>query len=187
MKFDRSMWKKWSIGAAIMSVLLGAGIFYYFSLVQGPIYDFDPSRDTQEILNIFDRDWYWLVASERDEYSPEFTLKYRAPNRNPLYLGRLRIKVLREQSTFVGFAAYYMKTPDHGQLLFLAVNPEFRGRGYGEKLTRFALDELIRMGAKRVELSTRTDNISAQNLYKRIGFKETWRDDEGFMYFEYTP
>ena len=102
-------------------------------------------------------------------------------------MGRLRIKVLREHDAFVGFTAYYMKTSDLGLLLFLAVNPEFRGKGYGDMLTRYALNDLIRVGAKRIRLVTRTCNIPAQKLYKRVGFKETSRDDEGFVYFEYVP
>lgn len=185
MRFDRSVWKKWRIGAAIFTMSLGAGIFYYLSIPRGPIYDFDPARDTQDILQVFERDWYWLVSS--DDYSPEFMLKYRAPGRNPLYIGRLRIKVLRENDAFVGFTAYYMKTSDLGFLLFLAVDPEFRGKGYGDTLTRYALNDLIRMGTKRIRLVTRTDNIPAQKLYSRMGFRETSRDDEGFVYFEYTP
>ena len=185
MRFDRSVWKKWRIGAAIFTMSLGAGIFYYLSIPRGPIYDFDPARDTQDILQVFERDWYWLVSS--DDYSPEFMLKYRAPGRNPLYIGRLRIKVLRKKDAFVGFTSYYMKTSDLGFLLFLAVDPEFRGKGYGDTLTRYALNDLIRMGTKRIRLVTRTDNIPAQKLYSRMGFRETSRDDEGFVYFEYTP
>lgn len=185
MKFDRSVWKKRHISAAIFTLFIGAGIFYYLSIPCGPIYDFDPARDTQDILQVFERDWYWLVSS--DDYSPEFTLKYRAPSRNPLYIGRLRIKVLRENDDFVGFTAYYMKTSDLSFLLFLAVNPEFRGKGYGDALTRYALNDLISMGTKRIRLVTRTDNIPAQKLYSRMGFRETSRNDEGFVYFEYTP
>ncbi len=187
MRFEQSRWKKLGIGLSVTATLLGAGIFYYLSVSRGPIYDFDYARDSQEILNIFERDWYWLVASSREHYSPEFTLKYRTPKRNPLYFGRLRIKVLREGGAFVGFVAYFMETPNLGDLRFLAVNSEFRGKGYGAKLTRYALNDLICMGAKRIQLVTRTNNIPSQKLYKRLGFYETSRDDEGFVYFEYTP
>ncbi len=187
MKFKQSRWKKLGIGLGVTATLLGVGISYYLSVSRGPIYDFDYARDAQEVLAIFERDWYWLVSSSREHYSPEFTLKYRTPKRNPLYFGRFCIKVLREGDAFVGFVAYFMETSDLGDLRFLAVNPEFRGKGYGDKLTRYALNDLICMGAKRIQLVTRTDNIPSQTLYKRLGFYETSRDNEGFVYFEYTP
>ena len=185
MKCDRSTWKKLSFSAIFASILIGAGIFYYLSVPCGPVCDFNYERDASAILKTFDRDWYWLVES--DDYSPAYTLKYRTPDRNPLHFGRLRIKVLREDNTYAGFIAYYMVTTTLGKILFLAIEPEFRGRRLSDTLMRYALNDLIRMGAKRITLVTRTTNIPAQRVYNRVGFKEIVRDDEGFVYFEYTP
>jgi ribosomal protein S18 acetylase RimI-like enzyme len=159
---------------------------WFWTPLQGPISDFDDKRDTQEILKIFERDRYWLLMSE--ESSPEFMLKYRAPNPYEIqYLGRLHIKVCRENEKFVGFTAYYMKAPGFGFLLFLAVNPEFRGkeRAYAEKLLKYALADMKRLGAEYVQLFTRTDNERAQKLYRRVGFHEISRDNNGGMYFQY--
>ena len=113
-------------------------------------------------------------------------LKYRAPSQDLKYIGRLNIKVLREKEKFVGFTAYYMKEPGFGFLLFLAVNPEFRGKekGYAEKLLKYALGKLKEVGAHYVQLCTRIDNERAQRLYRRVGFYEISKDD-GFVYFQY--
>src|SRR6266487_7070011 len=59
---------------------------------QGPIYDFNPTRDTQAIMDIFHNNWYWLLASE--ESSPAFMLKHRTHDANPMHFGSLHIKVL---------------------------------------------------------------------------------------------
>ena len=65
-----------------------------------------------------------------------------------------------------------MNTSSLGTLLFIDVNPEFRGKEqrYAERLLRYAIDQMKMMGAASVELVTRTDNEPAQRLYKRVGF-----------------
>jgi ribosomal protein S18 acetylase RimI-like enzyme len=70
--------------------------------------------------------------------------------------------------------------------LFLDINPDFRGKDkrYAEKLLKYALGELKKLGAEAVHLCTRTDNVRAQGLYRRIGFHEISRDN-GFMTFQY--
>jgi len=181
----RKSWKKKGIFASIAAaILVGIGIFYYASINYGPIYEFDEVRDTQKILQIFDDDWYWLIESE--DYSPEFMLKHRAPNKDPMYVGSLHIKVLREKNKLAGFTAYYLKKKGLYQVLFLAVNKNYRGKGYGEQLLRYALQDTKRLGAKKVRLVTRSANFPAQRLYKRVGFEQVdVREDGKFIYFEY--
>lgn len=168
--------------------LIGGGVQWYFwhhktaVLVQtGPIYDFDDARDTQEILNLFEANWHWLVATP--DYSPAYMLKNRAPNQNPLYHGKLSIKVLREQGVFIGFIAYYKKKPQEGFILFVAVKEEFRGKRYAEQLTNYAINDMREQGAKSVWLVTRLSNARSQALYTRLGFYELQHDDV-FIYFQ---
>jgi len=183
MKQQKS-WKKRGIFVGITTVVLSIGILYYVLAPSGPIYDFDEARDTEEILKIFEDDWYWLIESE--DYSPEFMLENRAPGKDPLYVGSLHIKVLREQDKLIGFAAYYMKKKRLCQLLFLAVSSTFRGKGYGEQLVRYVLEDAVNLGADRVYLVTRTANFPAQRLYNRVGFTQVGiREDGEFVHFEY--
>ncbi|MCX5922897.1 MAG: GNAT family N-acetyltransferase [Candidatus Dependentiae bacterium] len=147
---------------------------------QSSIIAYDAVRDRQNIKDFFTTDRYWLLSS--DDYNVDMMLDHKAPNDNPLYVGALNIKVLRENGQFVGFAAYYKKTPTEGMLLFLAVKKEFRGKGYGAKLAQYALDDLKKMGISKVTLVTRTNNLSAQAVYRKLGFAETSRDD-GYVYF----
>lgn len=181
---QKKTWGKKVIFSGIVGVFFSIAFFYYALTPQGSIYDFEPRRDTQEILAIFDQNWHWLISSE--DYSPEFMLQHRAPNKDPLYVGSLHIKVLYEKDKLVGFTAYYMKKKQLGQLLFLAVGKAFRSKGYGEQLVWHALKDFARMGASRVQLVTRTTNFPAQRLYRRIGFQQISKHlDDGFVYFEF--
>ena len=173
---------KFTVFTAAFSVII-AGLVYFFPFTKPyQIVDFDEKRDTQSILKMFDQDWYWLVAAQRGEYSPEFMLKHRTDDRNPANFGNLFIKVLRDKDKTAGFAAYFKKSFYRGFLRFVAVDRAFRGKGYGEKLTRFAVNDLFAMGVGIVELVTRTDNVKARSLYKKIGFTEDHIED-GFVYY----
>jgi len=160
-----------------------AGLVYLFSGDRVPIYDFLPSRDTQPILQMFDKDWYWLVAASRDEYSPEFTLKYRTPDRNPLNFGKLIIKVLRDGDQTAGFVAYHKENFYKYEFLYLGVGRAFRGKGYGYKLAKYAIQDMFSRGCKLIHLVTRVNNAKARSLYKKLGFTQTLEED-GFVYYQ---
>ena len=178
------MKSRWHVYGAIIGIVCAFtfGSWYLFNFYQpyDRILDFNDIRDTKDILDIFKRDFYWLTANEN--FSAEFMLKYRTPTQDFQNIGRLHIKVMRSKEGFIGFVAYYMKTSIGGMILFLDVNPPFRGKGYSEKLMRYALNNLKRLGAKVVQLVTRTNNIHAQNLYNRLNFTETSRTNS-FVYF----
>lgn len=58
------------------------------------------------------------------------------------------------------------------ELAKLAVDPEARGQGLGEKLCRTALDRAARLGAKRIFLESNTLLRPAISLYRKLGFTE---------------
>ena len=165
----------------IAVVAIGSWYFYTGRTAYEQVIDFNDARDTQDILDIFQRDWYWLIASEK--YSPEFMLKYRAPTQDISSAGQLHIKVMRTDDKLIGFTAYYMKTPISGWVLFVDVNPQFRGKGYADQLLQYAIAALKKMGARSIHLLTRTTNISAQKLYKRNRLQEDYKCD-GFIFFK---
>ena len=176
------------ITAVILALSFGSfAIYYYFpqpqeAVAPEQIQDFNESRDTQDILDIFKQDKYWLLSSP--DYSPEHMLSTKSPNKEDArYFGKLTIKVLRENDTFIGFVAYYMKNFFIGTVLFLDVKPEFRGKGYAQKLMRYAIDDLKKQGASIITLVTRTENHAAQAVYKKMGFTKTHEDD-GYVYFD---
>jgi ribosomal-protein-alanine N-acetyltransferase len=52
----------------------------------------------------------------------------------------------------------------------LAVDPEHRGRGFGEVLLLRLIDEAIDRGAAWITLEVRESNAVAQRLYRKYGF-----------------
>ena len=59
---------------------------------------------------------------------------------------------------------------DVGAIQNVAVLPEYRRRGLGQALVQGALQGFQHVGIKRVTLEATADNLSAVNLYERIGF-----------------
>ena len=55
----------------------------------------------------------------------------------------------------------------------LIVDPEHRGLGAGRMLLNATLSYLTSRGAPRVVLSTAEQNVSAQRLFERMGFRRT--------------
>jgi ribosomal protein S18 acetylase RimI-like enzyme len=53
----------------------------------------------------------------------------------------------------------------------VVVDSDARGKGVGEVLNKFALDEANRQGATTVDLTSRPSREAANRLYQRIGFK----------------
>lgn len=67
---------------------------------------------------------------------------------------------------YIGFTAFL----GWGHIDRVAVAPERQGRGLGLQLTRFATDRLVRLGARRIGLSTQVSNQPARRMYEKLGF-----------------
>ena len=56
---------------------------------------------------------------------------------------------------------------------YVIVNPEKRGQGYGKQMLNLGLKFVFEIyGADEVSLGVFDNNVSAQNCYKGVGFKE---------------
>lgn len=60
----------------------------------------------------------------------------------------------------------------HVGILGIAVHPDWRGRGIGERLMRASLDAADAFGFTRIELGVFSHNTRAQTLYRKLGFVE---------------
>ena len=58
-----------------------------------------------------------------------------------------------------------------GDVRLIGVLPEWRGRGLGRELLRWAVAELRLRGAGRIQLSVEAENERALGLYRRAGFE----------------
>jgi ribosomal-protein-alanine N-acetyltransferase len=71
--------------------------------------------------------------------------------------------------------AYQLTTasPFGAHLARLGVDPEFQRRGLATALVVDLIHQLARRGFDTVTLNTQADNVRSQDLYRRLGFRET--------------
>jgi [ribosomal protein S18]-alanine N-acetyltransferase len=92
-----------------------------------------------------------------------------------LFLGELRMPTSRSYVVaidghhVVGFAGL-MLTEDGGHLTNIAVHPERRRQGIGDRLMIVTMREAGRRRLDSVTLEVRMSNTAAQELYRRFGF-----------------
>jgi len=59
---------------------------------------------------------------------------------------------------------------DEGHITNIAVHPDFRGKGYGERVTRALMQCASDNGMVWMTLEVRRSNLVAQALYRKVGF-----------------
>lgn len=98
---------------------------------------------------------------------------------------RVRPCLILEEKTRrpVGYAQYYPLLREEVTRLALDPNgtwggfdlfigePDLWGRGYGHEAGRLLLDRLLTLGATHVLIDCAPDNVRAQHLYAKLGFR----------------
>ena len=80
-----------------------------------------------------------------------------------------RYMVLREDGAAVAYAGVWFVL-DEGHITNIAVRPDRRGLGYGERVTRALIQLAVDSGMSWMTLEVRRSNTVAQNLYHKLGF-----------------
>ena len=79
---------------------------------------------------------------------------------------------------------------DEGHILDVAVHPDYRGQGIGRLLVERVITDCRAGGAEFISLEVRPSNLSAINLYERLGFirigqrKRYYQDGEDAILME---
>lgn len=113
-----------------------------------------------------------IMALERelfpeDAWTPEmFAAEFAQPASRRLYL------VAEEGDTLIGYAGMMFAGGSQADVVTLAVDPGYWGRGTGTALLCALVDEAGRRGYTEVLLEVREDNPRARRLYLRHGFTE---------------
>jgi ribosomal-protein-alanine N-acetyltransferase len=81
---------------------------------------------------------------------------------------------LRGVLSLVGYAAVWVVV-DQAELGDIAVDPEWRRRGIGQRLLDAVLALMRQQGVRELFLEVRASNVDAQRLYQRNGFTEVGR------------
>jgi len=74
-------------------------------------------------------------------------------------------------SSIIGFAGLWLMV-DEAHITTIAMHPDYRRMGLGEFLLMSLIDISYDIGAKWVTLEVRVTNYTAQNLYRKYGFRE---------------
>jgi RimJ/RimL family protein N-acetyltransferase len=118
------------------------------------------------------REAYWLAPKSCPPLTPVELQRWHKPDHNPYMLmdGKRREPLgYGELNRIIGPSRQYW-------LGHLIVDPEFRGRGYGVRLTALLLAEAFEQrGAQRVTLVAFPDNVAAVACYRAAGMV-----DDGF-------
>lgn len=77
--------------------------------------------------------------------------------------------VITENDDVVAYGGFW-KIVDEGHITNIAVNPAFRGQGYGNAVMQAMLDCAKKNGVHSLTLEVRASNTVAQNLYKKFKF-----------------
>ncbi|ADU50393.1 ribosomal-protein-alanine acetyltransferase [Thermaerobacter marianensis DSM 12885] len=78
--------------------------------------------------------------------------------------------VARHDGRVVGYAGMWCIL-DEAHVTTIAVDPDFRGRGVGDRLLTALEERALRYGCRRMTLEVRVSNHVAQRLYRRHGFR----------------
>lgn len=116
-----------------------------------------------------------ILFTQERELSPDAGKQQRALELILSDPSRARIYVARKGGAVVAMAALHFttSTAEGGRVAGLedcVVHPEHRGKGIGEKLLGYVLEQAKAEGALRVMLLTDGDNARAQALYRKLGF-----------------
>ena len=130
---------------------------------------------TPEIVAAFE----WLIPQLSSSNPPptEAELRQIADSDSTLLL------LAEEDGVIVGsltLALFRIPTGLRAWIEDVVVDAAARGKGVGEALNRFALDEARRRGATTVDLTSRPSREAANRLYQRLGFVK--RDTNVYRY-----
>lgn len=90
--------------------------------------------------------------------------------RNPLSHPMVLMKREGERADIVAYCVCWLVAGEF-HINNIAVHPDYRRRGTGEKLMRWALDFAGESRCKRIVLEVRTSNQAAIGLYRKLGFE----------------
>jgi len=78
-----------------------------------------------------------------------------------------------EEGSIVGFSLFdFSRADSFSHLLKILVHPNKRGKGFGDDLINFSLKTLKAWEIETVFLEVEENNVGAQALYEKCGFKK---------------
>jgi [ribosomal protein S18]-alanine N-acetyltransferase len=79
--------------------------------------------------------------------------------------------VLEDKGEPIGYCGVWIVV-DEAHITNIAILPQYRGRRLGEALLRKVMETSKQMGATSMTLEVRVSNLTARNLYRKLGFQD---------------
>jgi len=79
--------------------------------------------------------------------------------------------VAKREEKVIGYGGMWIIL-DEAHVTNIAVHPNFRRQGVGEAIIRNLMEKAVQLGIDKMTLEVRVSNHVAQNLYRKVGFKE---------------
>jgi len=162
------------------------------------IEDFQLERDLQDIVNLVQINSSPLLLVDKESLTADslHTINLIFTSCIPLnhkvdgtldtnYTGKLKIKVIRKEK-FIGFITYFQESATNGHIDLVAIDKNYQQKGYGTCLMFHALSEFQKWGLTSATLYVTKDNIVAQTLYQKLGFKyqRDHEEDQGLLFLK---
>jgi len=77
--------------------------------------------------------------------------------------------VFKPLEKVIGYVIYW-HIRNEAQISNIAINPDYRGMGVGERVLRWVMQDIQRKGVEFVFLEVRPSNLCARHLYDKLGF-----------------
>jgi ribosomal protein S18 acetylase RimI-like enzyme len=140
-------------------------------------------------LNVHREDFYqmnieyltWLVDQIRENYQIDMlsiigsVQEYVEDHLEPLMSLKPPggvVYMMEEEGQAAGVGALQKLRETVGEVKWLYIRPQYRGRGYGKQMAKKLLDDGRRLGCSFFLLDTAKFMAAAQHIYRSVGFKE---------------
>lgn len=178
-------WKNFIVVVLIIALAFSGVALVYKKSKPSRIRDFVFEKDAAAVETLMHKgdNWYWMINdySINHGYSVDHMLRYRSSSQHEK-LYNLVIKVVEINQKVAGLLIYHPNSVYTWQLLFVLVDQDYRRQGIAKEMVRYAIDDMVRRGAVKIDLVTRPVNIKAKALYPQMGFKQI-NEDKDFAYF----
>lgn len=97
------------------------------------------------------------------------------------YTARGNCYVLEEQEKVIGVYVLLPTRPDTVELVNVAVEEAYHGKGYGKELVLHAIQQAKQQKYQTIELGTGNSGVSQLALYQKCGFRMVSIDRDFFL------
>jgi ribosomal-protein-alanine N-acetyltransferase len=108
-----------------------------------------------------------IEIEKQSEYSHWTKQMFLDESRNKFSV----FKIIEKDNKIIGFIIYRIVF-DEAEILDVVIDKNFRGLKAGKYILNFAIEDIKKKKCSIIFLEVHQNNIVAQNLYKKAGFKQ---------------